>query len=106
MTSLLTEKTTFDPRQPGPHGVSRKALSDWSGRPDSNRRRPAWEAGILPLNYGRPAWPIVLLALLERHVVGLDLLVAARLPVELAAGPVEVDLLVERHRRLVLDPQL
>ena len=27
----------------------------WSGRPDSNRRRPAWEAGILPLNYGRPA---------------------------------------------------
>jgi hypothetical protein len=29
---------------------------DWfpeSGRPDSNRRRPAWEAGILPLNYAR-----------------------------------------------------
>ena len=25
----------------------------WSGRPDSNRRRPAWEAGILPLNYSR-----------------------------------------------------
>ena len=25
-----------------------------SGRPDSNRRRPAWEAGILPLNYARP----------------------------------------------------
>ena len=25
----------------------------WSGRPDSNRRRPAWEAGILPLNYAR-----------------------------------------------------
>src|SRR5579871_2905204 len=24
-----------------------------SGRPDSNRRRPAWEAGILPLNYAR-----------------------------------------------------
>ncbi|MFZ4439931.1 MAG: hypothetical protein ACOYOS_16005, partial [Syntrophales bacterium] len=23
----------------------------WSGRPDSNRRRPAWEADILPLNY-------------------------------------------------------
>ena len=37
-----------------------------SGRSDSNRRRPAWEAGILPLNYARarialqlyelPAW--------------------------------------------------
>src|SRR5687767_15856109 len=26
-----------------------------SGRPDSNRRRPAWEAGILPLNYARGA---------------------------------------------------
>jgi hypothetical protein len=26
---------------------------EWSGRPGSNRRRPAWEAGILPLNYAR-----------------------------------------------------
>ncbi len=26
-----------------------------SGRPGSNRRRPAWEAGILPLNYARKA---------------------------------------------------
>ena len=26
----------------------------WSGRRDSNPRRPAWEAGILPLNYSRP----------------------------------------------------
>ena len=25
----------------------------WSGRWDSNPRRPAWEAGILPLNYSR-----------------------------------------------------
>ncbi len=25
----------------------------WSGRRDSNPRRPAWEAGILPLNYSR-----------------------------------------------------
>jgi hypothetical protein len=24
-----------------------------SGRADSNRRRPAWEADILPLNYAR-----------------------------------------------------
>ena len=31
----------------------------WSGRPDSNRRRPAWEAGILPLNYARPSPPIL-----------------------------------------------
>jgi hypothetical protein len=29
-------------------------LKRWSGRPGSNRRRPAWEAGILPLNYSRP----------------------------------------------------
>src|SRR3954469_25611641 len=28
-------------------------LGTESGRPDSNRRRPAWEAGILPLNYAR-----------------------------------------------------
>src|SRR6266700_1014090 len=26
----------------------------WSGRRGSNPRRPAWEAGILPLNYSRP----------------------------------------------------
>ena len=26
----------------------------WSGRWDSNPRRPAWEAGVLPLNYARP----------------------------------------------------
>jgi hypothetical protein len=32
--------------------TSGKALPE-SGRPDSNRRRPAWEAGILPLNYAR-----------------------------------------------------
>jgi hypothetical protein len=25
----------------------------WSGRPGSNWGRPAWEAGILPLNYAR-----------------------------------------------------
>src|SRR5579872_7289355 len=25
----------------------------WSGRPGSNRRHPAWEAGVLPLNYSR-----------------------------------------------------
>jgi hypothetical protein len=30
-----------------------KRRNFWSGRPGSNRRRPAWEAGILPLNYAR-----------------------------------------------------
>src|SRR5947209_6493705 len=28
-----------------------------SGRRDSNPRRPAWEAGILPLNYSRIQFP-------------------------------------------------
>ena len=28
-------------------------MKRWSGRRDSNPRRPAWEAGILPLNYSR-----------------------------------------------------
>jgi hypothetical protein len=31
----------------------RKSLLINSGRWDSNPRRPAWEAGILPLNYAR-----------------------------------------------------
>ena len=30
-----------------------KSLKRWSGRRGSNPRRPAWEAGILPLNYSR-----------------------------------------------------
>src|ERR1035441_3964115 len=30
-----------------------KLLKRWSGKPDPTRRRPAWEAGILPLNYSR-----------------------------------------------------
>ncbi len=30
-----------------------KLLILWSGRRGSNPRRPAWEAGILPLNYSR-----------------------------------------------------
>src|SRR5438876_6866000 len=32
-----------------------KLLKGWSGRRESNPRRPAWEAGILPLNYSRTA---------------------------------------------------
>src|SRR5919109_5647480 len=31
----------------------RGRVSSWSGRRDSNPPRPAWEAGILPLNYSR-----------------------------------------------------
>src|SRR6185436_12048677 len=36
-------------------GLGRQSgtAKNWSGRPGSNRRRPAWEAGILPLNYAR-----------------------------------------------------
>ena len=30
-----------------------KLLKGWSGGRGSNPRRPAWEAGILPLNYPR-----------------------------------------------------
>jgi Phage integrase family len=38
---------------PAPTEVEAGELFPESGRPDSNRRRPAWEAGILPLNYAR-----------------------------------------------------
>ena len=31
----------------------RQTIEEWSGRPGSNRRHPAWEAGVLPLNYSR-----------------------------------------------------
>src|SRR5579875_975147 len=41
--------------QSEPRGMENRAklLKTWSGRRDSNPRRPAWEAGILPLNYSR-----------------------------------------------------
>src|SRR5579883_677733 len=41
--------------QSEPRGMENRAklLKPWSGRRDSNPRRPAWEAGILPLNYSR-----------------------------------------------------
>src|SRR6266550_7628062 len=86
----------------GGYGLSRNPLMFWSGRPDSNRRRPAWEAGILPLNYGRPAPPILLL---ERHGERLDDLVAPRFPVDPLADSVQIELLVERHRGRLLDPE-
>jgi len=39
----------------GPEATAGEGVPE-SGRPDSNRRRPAWEAGILPLNYARGSW--------------------------------------------------
>jgi hypothetical protein len=36
-----------------PPGLDANFWDDWSGRPGSNRRHPAWEAGVLPLNYSR-----------------------------------------------------
>ena len=40
-------------KSPAPTEVEVGEADPESGRPDSNRRRPAWEAGILPLNYAR-----------------------------------------------------
>ena len=34
-------------------GERQQKVRKWSGRPGSNRRHPAWEAGVLPLNYSR-----------------------------------------------------
>src|SRR5882724_2093957 len=55
-----------------------------------------------------PPWPPVstLLAVLERHLRGLDALVAARLPADALARAVEIELLVERRGGGVLDPEL
>jgi hypothetical protein len=47
---------------------ARKHKKRWSGRPGSNRRRPAWEAGILPLNYSRPSDIPVLSSLQTTYV--------------------------------------
>src|SRR5262245_29741258 len=47
-----------------------------------------------------------LLPVLERHVVGLNHLVAPRLPVHALGDAVQIDLLVERDGRRFLDPEL
>jgi hypothetical protein len=39
-----------------------------SGRRDSNPRRPAWEAGILPLNYARDSTELVEVKKLRQHI--------------------------------------
>src|SRR6266849_5437690 len=44
--------------------------------------------------------------LVERHVEGLDALVAPRLPVESLARAVQIELLVQRDRGHLLDPEL
>ena len=43
------------PLGPQPNALSRLSYGreTWSGQRDSNPRSPAWQAGILPLNYGR-----------------------------------------------------
>src|SRR5438552_8926394 len=44
--------------------------------------------------------------LVERHVEGLDALVASRLPAESLALAVQIELLVQRHRGHLVDPEL
>ena len=55
--------------------VSRTAFGEGiyvkSGRRDSNPRRPAWEAGILPLNYARKLLACKELRKIVRRLVGL-----------------------------------
>src|SRR5207245_8896012 len=47
----------------------------------------------------------MLFPILERHAVRLQHLIAPRLPIEPLGDTIEVDLLVERHRRHHLDPE-
>src|SRR5512140_3680063 len=47
------EQAAPGPTHPSHRHVSMIEEGRWSGRPDSNRRRQAWEACILPLNYAR-----------------------------------------------------
>ena len=49
----IGEKAKGPSRIRGPSPSGRTRMARWSGRPDSNRRRQAWEACILPLNYAR-----------------------------------------------------
>ena len=83
----------------GVTGIPRNPLVCWSGRPDSNRRRPAWEAGILPLNYGRSALSNNTPARYFRSS-------ASSRWRRRFAGTVEIGLMVERRSRDVLDRDL
>src|SRR5215470_20339940 len=74
----------------------------------STRSSPGWPAacGSSP-RCGRPWSPGGRrYGLFDRHVVGANQLVAARLPGQAPVGAVEIDLLIERDRGYFLDPQL
>jgi hypothetical protein len=43
----------FDGLKPGKREKESAMQNEWSGRRGSNPRHPAWEAGVLPLNYSR-----------------------------------------------------
>src|SRR5499425_2781331 len=49
---------------------------------------------------------VALFSVLQGHGVRLQHLVAPRLPVEALGHPVEIDLLIERYGRHLLDPEL
>src|ERR1700730_8146027 len=66
----------------------------------SPRRSPAFPRGRGPPTEGSSA------LLVERHVEGFDALVAPRLPVESLARAVQIELLVQRYRGHLLDPEL
>ena len=53
--NVTADGTIADAKNPDSTEVLPGQKLPESGRPDSNRRRPAWEAGILPLNYAREA---------------------------------------------------
>ena len=56
LTQLLTQLEISEAsaaEEPEPQAYELADFWENSGRRDSNPRRPAWEAGILPLNYAR-----------------------------------------------------
>src|SRR5206468_7040387 len=81
----LERPTGFEP--------ATSSLGSWHS---ATELRPPGASYLTPID---PA----LFAVLERHGVRLQHLVAARLPVQALGDAVEVDLLVERHRRHLLD---
>src|SRR5262245_46358442 len=82
---LLERPTGFEP--------ATSSLGSWHS---ATELRPPGAPYLTPI--GPALFPV-----LERHVVGLQHLVAARLPVHALGDAVEIDLLVERHRRHLLD---
>ena len=77
-----------------------KSLKRWSGRRGSNPRRPAWEAGILPLNYSRSASILnVAKMALAFQPSGLELVFHRRCSI-CSAAQVLSRLVPERQRKL------